>query len=187
MHLGRHVQFWVVASIFAVVIVASLPLYSYRWHLALHILGAIIFVGNIVVTGGWMILAERTRETSVIYFASRTVNRADVLFTGPGVILVLLNGLALAESRWGGWTRFYENSWIAMALILFGLSGIVWVSFLLRYQYRLVRLSAHAVKAGDQLPAEFDRVLHKWYIWGSIATILPLVSLYLMVVKPTFW
>ena len=129
---------------YAAVVLASLPLYGDRWHLLLHILGAVVFVGNIVVSCVWMLLAERTGQTSVLRFASRTVSHADLLFTGPGVILVLGNGLALASSRWGGWTGFYVHSWIVVALGLFAASGLVWVGFLLRYQFKLVGLSAAA-------------------------------------------
>ena len=171
-------------ALVSIAIIISAPLYSYKWHVALHIFGAIIFLGNIVVTAAWMALAERTGETTVIRFASKTVSSADVLFTGPGVVLVLLNGLALANDRWGGWGGFHEFSWIVTALGLFAVSGVVWAGWLLRYQYRMVQLSAGVA---DPLPEEFFHVLHKWYVWGAIATALPLVSLYLMVAKPTLW
>jgi hypothetical protein len=101
-------------SLVSIAIILSSPLYSYEWHVALHVFGAIIFLGNIVVTMAWMALAERTGETSVIRFTSKTVSSADVLFTGPGVVLVLLNGLALANERWGGWGGFHEFGWIVM-------------------------------------------------------------------------
>jgi len=31
-------------------IVVSLPLFPYNWHLLLHILGAVLFLGNLAVT-----------------------------------------------------------------------------------------------------------------------------------------
>ncbi len=145
----------------------------YEWHKALHIFWAVIFVGNIIVTGAWMLLAERTRDPSVLQFAARAVNWADVFFTGPGVILVLWNGLVLS-SQWGG---VFRTSWITAALALFLLSGIVWVGLLLPYQHRLIQ------RSGD----EFFQILHRWYFWGTVATILPLISLVLMAVKPTLW
>ena len=175
------------STLYAVVVLASLPLYPYKWHLLLHILGAVVFVGNIIVTAAWMVLAERTRELRVIRFATRAVNRADLLFTGPGVALVLLNGLAIAADRWGGWANFYEHSWIALALALFAASGIVWVAFLMRYQTRMASLSSAAVEAGESLPQEFYNALRRWYVWGVIATALPVASLYLVVAKPEWW
>ena len=61
---GMRWQVGLIAAAFAIVVVLSLPIYPYRWHLLLHILGAVIFVGNIVVTAAWMALAERTKEPS---------------------------------------------------------------------------------------------------------------------------
>jgi uncharacterized membrane protein len=87
----------------------------------------------------------------VLNFASRVVNNADLTFTLPGVILILLNGLALTASRWGGWAGFLSNSWITAALVLLALSGIVWVGFLLRYQFRLEHLSIFLMKPLSQM------------------------------------
>jgi len=182
---------WLIGEI-AIVILVSMPLafgyeypllFPYQWHKALHIFGVVIFLGNIMVTAVWMLLAERTKEPAVMHFASKVVNWAAVLFTGPGVILVLSNGLILA-TQWGG---IYRTSWITAALALFALSGIVWVGFLLRYQHRLIQLSKDSNESRDQLPKEFFQVLRRWYFWGIVATILPLISLVFMVVKPKLW
>lgn len=163
----------------------SLPVYSYDWHLFLHITGAVVFLGNILVTFAWMGLAERMGGAEVLRFAARTVTRADLLFTGPGVILVLGNGLAMAADRWGGWTGFHEQSWLTSALILFALSGVVWVLLLLPFQFRMIRHSDHS--DGDVLPDVFYSTVHHWYLWGGIAIALPIISLVLMVNKPKLW
>ena len=180
---------WLIAEIlFTVVILALLGLahfpllFSYAWHKTLHILGAVLFLGNIIVTGVWMSLAERNNQTTTLQFASRVVNWADVLFTAPGILLILTNGMIMATS-WGG----IGTSWIATSLALFALSGIVWAVFLIPYQDQLIRLSSSPGGSGTQLPDSFFHVLHRWYFWGIIATILPLGSIVLMVLKPRFW
>jgi uncharacterized membrane protein len=180
---------WLIAEIAVISVVLTLlgfagypSLLPYEWHKLLHIFGAVIFLGNIIVTGVWMFLAERNRERATLHFASEVVNWADVLFTAPGVLLVLVNGLIMV-TRWGG----IGTSWVAVGLGLFTLSGIVWVGFLLRYQNRLIQLSSNPVVSGEQLPEAFFQTLHRWYFWGIVATILPLISLVLMVVKPRFW
>ena len=174
-------------ALVVVAIAVSIPVYSYTWHLAFHILGAVVFVGNIMVSAMWMVLARRTAQASVVAFASRAVSAADWLFTAPGVMLVLLNGLALANKLYGGWDKFYETSWITIALALFALSGVVWAGFLLRYQAAMVRLSVPAAESGSGLPTEYFSVFNRWAVWGTIATVLPLISLYLMVAKPRLW
>ena len=179
-----HRNEWIVYGLLAVAAVAvSLPLYPYRWHLFLHIGGAVIFLGNIIVTGAWMLMAERTQSPSVLHFSAKAVIRADFLFTLPGVLLVLLNGLFMASARWGG--VFHDVTWVTVALALFTMSGIIWVGALLGLQHRMAVLSAPSGNA-DSLSPQFYFTLHKWYFWGALATILPLGSLYLMVVKPAF-
>ena len=173
------------SAVLAIAVVVSLPFYSYDWHLFLHVAGAIVFLGNIVVTAVWLALAERMGGREVLRFAARTVARADLIFTAPGVVLVLGNGLAMAADRWGGWSGFHEHSWLTSALVLFALSGVLWVGLLLPYQFRMIRL---AESGGDtQLPGEFFSTLHRWYVWGGVAILLPVLSLLLMVNKPELW
>ena len=180
---------WLIGEIAITVFVLTLlgitnyaPLFPYAVHKVLHIFGAVIFLGNIIVTGVWMFLAERAQEVATLRFASKVVNWADVLFTAPGVLLLLANGLILATT-WGG---ILGVSWITVALVLFTLSGVVWAGFLIPDQNRLIRLSANA-QAGETLPKEYFQALHRWYFWGIVATVLPLISLGFMVIKPKFW
>ena len=175
---------WTAYGVLAVAaVIVSLPLYPYGWHLFMHIAGAVIFLGNIIVTGAWMLMAERTGSPRVMHFSAKAVIRADFLFTLPGVLLVLLNGLFMAYARWEG--VFHDVSWISVALALFTISGIIWVGALLRFQHRMAVLSAKLDDA-DCLSPEFYSSLHKWYFWGVVAILLPLGSLYLMVFKPSF-
>jgi len=151
-------------------------LLPYNWHKWLHILGAVLFLGNIIVTGFWMLLAERKGNDASIRFAAVAVNWADVFFTAPGVILLLGNGILLSQ-QWGG---LYHAAWIRIALLLFTLSGAVWVAALIPLQNRLARWA----ETPGSLPSSFHEALHWWYFWGVVATLLPLGSMILMVVKP---
>ena len=47
----------------------------------LHLLGVILFLGNILVTAWWKIAADRTRNPAVIAHAQRQVIVTDGLFT----------------------------------------------------------------------------------------------------------
>ncbi len=185
MHKSTKYLIWEIrVAVASVVILGFLHhplLFSYQWHKLLHILGAIFLLGNIVITGVWMLMAEQTNNPEIMAFAVKMVNWADVFFTVPGIFLLIANGDILSE-QWGG---VFNVSWIVVSLVLFLLSGIVWAGLLLRYQNRLIRLSKsmHDEKNGR----EFFTVLHKWYFWGATATALPLVSLVLMFLKPQIW
>ena len=69
------------------------------------------------------------------------------------MILILLNGLVMAADRYGGWGGFHETSWIAIALALFALSGVIWVVFLASVQRKMTQLAA--ISNTGALPVEF--------------------------------
>lgn len=154
-------------------------LFPYRWHVFLHILGAVLFMGNIIVSALWMVAAEQSGDRAALRFAAGALNWADVIFTAPGILLLLVNGFILAYAAWGG----LAQGWIVLALALFILSGVVWAVFLIPLQTRLIALSSQS----DAPPAAFFSALRRWYVWGAVATISPLASLVLMVFKPQLW
>lgn len=166
-------------------IAVSLPLFSYTWHKLLHILGAVLFLGNLIVTAAWMTWAVQRKDSSVVAFASAGVNQADQWFSSPGVILLLFNGLAMTALAYGGWLGFTTTGWILAGLILLVASAVVFAAGIRRYQVAMMRISSEAAQAGAPLPAEFSGVFRKWAFWGIVATILPLIALYFMVAKPT--
>ena len=59
---------------------------------SLHIVGAVVFLGNIIVTGWWKVMADRTRDSRIIAFAQRQVTLTDFVFTAGGVALILATG-----------------------------------------------------------------------------------------------
>jgi len=152
-----------------------LPL-PYLWHKWLHILGAMLFLGNIVVTAFWATFAAKSKDENVVRFSAKAIHWADVIFTAPGAILLFGNGLLLSQ-QWGG---LHGTKWIIWALALFAVSGIIWLARLIPLQNRMAMNAEN--KAA--LPASFYKDLKQWYIWGSAATLLPLGSLVLMVIKP---
>jgi uncharacterized membrane protein len=172
-----------IAFVVVVSIVPSLPFFAYEWNLFLHLLGAVAFLGNIIVTAVWMSLARKSGEPSCLRFAVRGVIVTDVYFTTPGVILLLLNGGILST----GWFKSGQASWIVVALGLFVLSGIAWFGFLIPLQRDMSRVCSVSGGPDDDLPPEFYGLLARWYRWGLIATLLPLLTLGIMVIKPNFW
>jgi uncharacterized membrane protein len=70
----------------------------YLWLKITHILGVILFLGNIIVTGWWKLMADRTRSPKIIAFAQHQVTLTDYVFTLGGVLIILMSGLANAAS-----------------------------------------------------------------------------------------
>jgi uncharacterized membrane protein len=173
-----------IAILLAIVLSLPLPFFPYDWHKLLHVLGAVLFIGNLVVTAGWMTWAAQRKEASVLAFASSSVNRADQWFTSPGVLLLLINGLVLASVWTGDWLGFLHTPWILAGFILLVVTGGLYGAIIRRYQVEMERLSTEAAQSGAAVPPAFFATLRKWNITGGIGTILPLLALYFMVAKP---
>jgi uncharacterized membrane protein len=153
---------------------------SYGLLKSLHIVGAILFIRNIIVTGWWKTMADRPRNPIVIAFAQRQVTLTDWVFTAGGVILVLMSGLD--NSLLHGIPL--ATPWTAWGLALFTLSGVVWIAVLVPLQAKLGRL-ARGFAGGGPITQEYWRLERLWLVWGVIATLLPLAVIPLMVLKPS--
>jgi len=141
----------------------------------LHILGVVVFVGNIITAAFWKARADRSGDLATVAFAQRMVGQADWIFTLPGVLLVAIGGYAMAAIR--PWP-LHGIRWLEWGQGLFWLSAVIWILVLVPTQRRLV-----AVRAGA-FPRVFARLSRRWAMWGGIATLLPVIVLFLMVTKP---
>lgn len=63
--------------------------------LFLHILGAVIFLGNIVTAAFWKIRADIKRDPKFIHHTVKNVMLADFIFTLPGLILIIVPGILM--------------------------------------------------------------------------------------------
>lgn len=144
----------------------------------MHILGAILFIGNIVVTAWWKMAADRTGDPTVIAFAQRQVTLTDWVFTLGGALLLGGAGLAAA---WAG--RVPATApWLLWGEALFTLSGLLWLAVLVPLQRRLGRIARGLTPAGG-IPAEYWRLERWWAIVGAVAVLLPVAALVPMVGK----
>lgn len=148
-------------------------------YLFLHVLGAILFVGNIVTAAFWKLTADRGGDPVIVHQAAKNVMLADWVFTVPGLVLLVVSGSLMSERA--GYALDGLN-WLTLSLVLFGLSGALWLGVLLPLQRAMIRRSEESVRAGS-LTAAYRRASKLWAVFGTAATLLPVVVLYLMVAK----
>lgn len=151
---------------------APLP---YAWHKALHILGVVLFLGNVATGALWGALAVATRNPASIRFALGTICWSDAVFTGPGVLLTMYNGLAMAQ-QWGGIAAHRFTAW-GLALLMLIL--VAWLAFVVPDQHRIL-----AAADRGEAPGPTSRVVLRWNLVGSIAGALAFVVMAMMVTKP---
>ncbi|MDF2661927.1 MAG: hypothetical protein K0Q94_4718 [Paenibacillus sp.] len=147
--------------------------------LFMHIGGAFLFVGNIITAAFWKIRADATRNPAVIHEAAKNVMLADYAFTLPGLVLLVVSGVWMAGRSGSLHSGF---NWLTLSLILFAVTGIVWLAILLPLQRGMIRHSKQSMASGV-VSAAYRKASLYWAIFGTMATLLPVVILYLMIAK----
>lgn len=141
----------------------------------IHLVCACLFLGNIIVSGIWAVMAERTRNHTIVQFSNRVVLITDLIFTFFGSIGVVWTGFALSKN-FGG---YQAHLWIQWSYGLLALSGLIWLLVLVPIQLKQRLL----LRKSDTLTPAYWRLSRIWQIAGGIATLLPLPIVYLMVTK----
>lgn len=137
------------------------------------VLGTVVMLGNVIITEAWTWMAERTGSHEVLRFAGQALQRADVVFTAPGIFLMVISGRFLVEQVGEG------STWVLATEVSFIAAGVVWILLLVPMQNRL------AVRAqAGRIDRAFFRTLHRWYAAGITATLLTVLAVGFAVVQP---
>jgi len=152
----------------------------YQILVLIHVIAVIIFLGNITIAPFWKSHAEKSNDRLKVLLAWEGIIRADRFFTMPGVILLLLFGIgAAAHNKYD----FIAYDWIFYSIILYLISGVVFMAKLIPLQKRIVALAKDESKFNWD---DYKKLTKQWDVWGSIATLAPWIVVILMVIKPNF-
>jgi uncharacterized membrane protein len=144
----------------------------------LHILSSTIFFGTGIGSAFFMFVANRRGEIHSIYFATRNVVLADLLFTTPAVIVQIATGTRLLYLT--GYS--FADLWVAWGVSLFGFAVACWLP-VIWMQIRMRDLAKQALQDGTDLPALYWKLDKGWIILGSLALPAIVAVFYLMVAK----
>ena len=153
----------------------------YLWLKLIHVLAVVMFIGNIVTGVFWHRHALATRDARLLAHTMAGVIRSDRLFTVPGVVLIIASGVVAAID---GGLPLLRTGWIAWTLVLFGISGLVFMLKLAPLQRQLLRQAEAGAASGAFDYVAYHRLSRQWDLWGAVATGTPLLGLALMVLKP---
>lgn len=154
--------------------------FSYAWHKALHVFGAIVFLGDLFTQVVWISSANRSKNAAMIRVAQQTLSLTDLLFLGPGMFLVMANGALLAQA-WGG---VYRWSWMLGALLLFGVWGTLSVP--LTY-IQLAQIKIVQTGSDEEIVEAVSKPSRALMIMTALMIGIPVIIVVLMVVKPRLW
>ena len=69
---------------------------TYDAFKVVHLFGVVLFLGNIIVTAVWKVMADHTGDPRIIAYAQRLVTLTDWIFTAGGVVLILVGAYGMA-------------------------------------------------------------------------------------------
>jgi uncharacterized membrane protein len=140
-----------------------------------HLVGVVLFLGNITVGVFWKAFADRSRSMPVMAFTIDAIIAADRVFTIPGIVILLAGGLAAA---YVGGIPILSTGWLLWGLVAFILSGLAFGP--LSRTQRALSVAAHTGNLD-----EYERLSNRWNLWGGVALALPVVAFVLMILKPS--
>ncbi len=155
---------------------AAAPL-GYTAHKLLHIIGVLLFMGNLIAGPLWVLYAYAEDDPAHLRWATQTLAAADIWLTTPGVQLTLWNGLFLGAHLGG----VPAQPWLVESVALVLVSSVLSVTLVLPAQERLI---AHA-QQGDRDGVR--RALLAWSLWGTLVMVPFSAVGWLMVSKAPFF
>ena len=141
-----------------------------------HIVCAVLWLGNFVLTGLWSVRAFRTKDRALQHFAAGEILFTDAIFTLVFGTAVTVTGMALAAAEH---IDLWHTRWTATALALVIVAGVGWLAVLVPAQFAMLRLTRAEGNA-----ARVQRAFLRWNIAGWAITLVLFFVIYLMVAKP---
>lgn len=140
---------------------------------ALHVIGAVLLVGNVTVTGAWSLYLYRHWRDATIPFrpVARAILWTDLIFTLGGGILLTVSGVVMALQ---GKLPILDTPWLVKGIAALTIVTLSWLAILLPDQYRLER---------TEDPATIRKLFLRWSVVGWIGTALLFYALWAMVTK----
>lgn len=143
----------------------------------IHILAAVLFIGNIISALFWKFYAENKKDAQVLAFTFNGIRKSDRLFTMPGVTILILFGVGGALH--GGY-NLLTTGWILWSEILIVISAVAYMAGVVPAQKKISVLAGNPDKfAWD----EYHKLARKWTLWAIIALTAPIIAVVLMTLK----
>lgn len=147
-----------------------------------HVFAVVIFLGNIITGLFWKAHADRTRDPRFIAHTFSGIIRSDRWFTIPGVIGIVVLGVAAAIV---GRFPMLGTGWIFWSIVLFTVSGLSFGLRVAPLQRELLSLAQAGIDAEGIDWSRYRHLSRRWEAWGAFALLTPLLAMALMVLKPS--
>jgi uncharacterized membrane protein len=143
----------------------------------LHVLAVVVLLGNLLMAPFWRKRLAALGGVQARAAANRSIRTADLMFTLPGWVVLLVTGIVLSINR--GWKLAISLN-ISMLLFLGWL--VLWHVLVLRARKAMIAQAEEAA-SGGQAPAELAQHEHQWQQWSYVSAGIVVLILILMVAQ----
>lgn len=151
-----------------------MPYLFLKW---LHVLAAVVALGTNLTYTVWLALAARDERS--LLFALRGIRYLDRRLANPGYLVLLITGLVMVY-----WVGFpLSTPWLLVSLLLYIATALLGFFVYAPNFRRQIRLAEERGPQSEAYKAAARRSVR--LAW--LTTVIVLVILFLMVVKPPLW
>jgi uncharacterized membrane protein len=147
------------------------------WLVFFHILGAIVWVGAVILTNAMIARASRAPDRAAVLRLSRELEWVGPRLIGPSALVVIGVGIWLVLIQ--EWSAF-SQVWIWLSLVLVAVSMIRNGVYAAPEGKRISRLAEERGAEDQEVQRRFNRL-----VWlGRLDLLILVAVLWLMVFKP---
>jgi uncharacterized membrane protein len=153
---------------------------TYLLFKIIHLLAVVAFLGNITIGLFWMKWAYKANNVGYLQHTVKGIIAADKIFTLPGVVIITAGGIMAAIK---GSYPLLGTGWIFWSIILFTLSGIMFMAKVGPLQTKMKNYLEQSIGSNSYDKAQFTRYMKEWEWWGALSLLTPLLAFLLMILK----
>lgn len=149
----------------------------------IHLLGVIIFLGNISTGFFWKAHAEKYQDQRILKSAFEGIYLSDRWITNSCVFIILLSGFMMAYVTD---LALLMEGWVIATFSILLLAGLFYGKGIIPLNRKIINHLSQDKPFGEQEWQEYDAMRKPWFWFGIAATATPFISLSIMFFKPQF-
>jgi len=153
----------------------------YQTFIFLHLVGVVLFFSGFTASLFVKSRADQSRDPRILHYSFSLINFNDKWFTPLSILLILVGGIGAAILAG---LPIVRTGWIFWSLVLFGVSGLIFVFRALPLQHRIEKLAAEGVSSGAFDWPGYQGLSRSWTRWATTAFLMTVGAFVLMVFKP---
>jgi uncharacterized membrane protein len=145
-----------------------------------HVLAAAVMFGAWLCLAIFMVLAHRSRNTSVVAVTAQFVVRIELMVVAAAIALQPISGFPLA---WAIGLEPFGEFWILLSLVLYPAIVVAWL-VALRLEMRIRNLTREAALNARPLSDAYRRLFRTWCLLAGPILIGMMAVFALMIWQP---